>query len=40
VEVLLSDGHMTCTVDDVDRKEQSHGRFDLRASFETPRGDC
>ena len=39
-EVLLSDGHITCTVDDVYRKEPNHGRFDLRASFETPGGDC
>jgi exodeoxyribonuclease VII large subunit len=40
VEVLLSDGQMTCTVDDVHRKEPSDGRLNLRASFETPRGDC
>lgn len=40
VEVLLSDGQLTCTVDDIHRKEPSHGRFDLRASFETPRGNC
>jgi exodeoxyribonuclease VII large subunit len=36
VEVLLSDGQLTCTVDSIHRREPNHGRFDVRASPETP----
>jgi len=36
VEVLLQDGQLTCTVDDINREEPNHGRSDLRASSETP----
>jgi exodeoxyribonuclease VII large subunit len=36
VEVLLSDGHLTCTVDDTHRRELDHGRSDLRTGPETP----
>ena len=36
VEVLLSDGQLTCTVDDIHRREPDYGRPDLRTSFETP----
>ncbi len=34
VEVLLHDGQLTCTVDDIHRKEPHHGRSDFRAGFE------
>lgn len=36
VEVLLSDGQLTCTVDDIHRREPDHGRSDLRTGAETP----
>jgi exodeoxyribonuclease VII large subunit len=36
VEVLLSDGQLTCTVDGIHRREPDNGRLDLRASPETP----
>ena len=36
VEILLSDGQLTCTVDDLHRRESDHGRPDFRTSFETP----
>jgi exodeoxyribonuclease VII large subunit len=36
VEILLSDGQLTCTVDDLHRRESDHGRPDVRTSFETP----
>jgi exodeoxyribonuclease VII large subunit len=39
VEVLLSDGQLICTVDDIHRRESDHGRSNLRASLETPRGN-
>ena len=35
VEVLLSDGQLTCTVEEIHQKEPNHGRPDLRAGFET-----
>jgi exodeoxyribonuclease VII large subunit len=36
IEVLLQDGQLTCTVDDIDAKEPNNGRTDLRTGFETP----
>jgi exodeoxyribonuclease VII large subunit len=36
VEILLSDGQLTCTVDDIHRGEPDHGRPDVRTSFEAP----
>jgi exonuclease VII large subunit len=36
VEVLLQDGQLTCTVDDINREEPTHGRSDVRTSSETP----
>jgi exodeoxyribonuclease VII large subunit len=36
VEVLLSDGQLTCTVEVIHRREPEHGRFDVRTSPETP----
>jgi exodeoxyribonuclease VII large subunit len=36
VEVLLQDGQLICTVDDINRKEPHYGRSDVRASSETP----
>ncbi|MGE3539241.1 MAG: exodeoxyribonuclease VII large subunit [Candidatus Tectimicrobiota bacterium] len=39
VEVLLSDGQFTCTVDEVHERESDGGRFDLRASLEALRGN-
>jgi exodeoxyribonuclease VII large subunit len=39
VEVLLSDGHLTCTVDVIQKRESDGGRFDLRASLEALRGN-
>jgi exodeoxyribonuclease VII large subunit len=39
VEVLLSDGQLTCTVDAIQQREADDGRFDLRASLETLRGN-
>lgn len=36
LEVLLQDGQLTCTVDDIDTKEPNYGRSDLRTGFETP----
>jgi exodeoxyribonuclease VII large subunit len=36
VEVLLSDGQLTCTVEDIHKKELDHDRSDLRASLKTP----
>lgn len=38
VEVLLSDGQLTCTVDAIHERESDSGRFDLRASLEALRG--
>jgi exodeoxyribonuclease VII large subunit len=35
VEVLLSDGQLTCTVDDIHNREPNHGRSDLRTGAET-----
>jgi exodeoxyribonuclease VII large subunit len=35
IEVLLQDGQLICTVDDIHQKEPNHGRLDFRASFET-----
>jgi exodeoxyribonuclease VII large subunit len=40
IEVLLQDGRLTCTVDDIDAKEPDYGRSDLRAGFEAPGGNC
>ena len=39
VEVLLSDGQIICTVDDIHQRESDGGRFDLRASLEALRGN-
>ena len=39
VEVLLSDGQLTCTVDAIHKRESGGGRFDLRASLEALRGN-
>jgi len=39
VEVLLSDGQLTCTVDEIHKRESGGGRFDLRASLEALRGN-
>lgn len=39
VEVLLSDGQLTCTVNLIQQRESDSGRFDLRASLETLRGN-
>jgi len=39
VEVLLSDGQLTCTVDAIHERESDGGRFDLRASLEALRGN-
>ncbi len=39
VEVLLSDGQLTCTVDEIHQRESGGGRFDLRASLEALRGN-
>lgn len=39
VEVLLSEGHLTCTVDVIQQRESDGGRFDLRASLEAFRGN-
>jgi exodeoxyribonuclease VII large subunit len=36
IEVLLQDGQLTCTVDDIDAKEPNYGRTNLRTGFETP----
>ncbi len=36
IEVLLQDGQLTCTVDDIDAKEPDYGRSDVRTGFETP----
>ena len=36
VEVLLSDGQLTCTVDAVDKREPDHDGANFRASPETP----
>ena len=36
IEVLLQDGRLTCTVDDIDAKELDYGRSDLRTGFEAP----
>ena len=36
IEVLLQDGQLTCTVDDIDAKEPDYGRSNLRTGFETP----
>ena len=36
IEVLLQDGQLTCTVDDIDPKEPDYGRSDVRTGFETP----
>jgi exodeoxyribonuclease VII large subunit len=36
VEILLSNGQLACTVDDIHRREPDHGRPDLRTSVETP----
>jgi hypothetical protein len=36
VEVLLSDGQLSCTVDDIHNREPNHGRSDLRTGAETP----
>jgi exodeoxyribonuclease VII large subunit len=36
LEVLLSDGQLTCTVEDIHKKELDHDRSDLRASLKTP----
>jgi exodeoxyribonuclease VII large subunit len=35
IEVLLHDGQLLCTVDDIQQKEPNHGRLDFRAGFET-----
>lgn len=35
IEVLLQDGQLICTVDDIHQKEPNHGRLDFRASIET-----
>jgi len=40
IEVLLQDGQLLCTVDDIDTKEPDDGRSDLRTGFETPGGNC
>lgn len=39
VEILLSDGQLTCTVDAIHERESDGGRFDLRASLEALRGN-
>jgi exodeoxyribonuclease VII large subunit len=39
VEVLLSDGQLTCTVDAIQKRESDGVRFDLRASLEALRGN-
>jgi len=39
VEVLLSDGQLICTVDELHKREAGGGRFDLRASLEALRGN-
>jgi exodeoxyribonuclease VII large subunit len=39
VEVVLSDGELTCTVDTIQQRESDGGRFDLRASLEALRGN-
>ena len=39
VEVLLSDGDLTCTVDTIQQRESGGGQFDLRASLEALRGN-
>jgi exodeoxyribonuclease VII large subunit len=39
VEVLLSDGQLTCTVDAIQKRESDGGRFDFRASLEALRGN-
>jgi exodeoxyribonuclease VII large subunit len=39
VEVLLSDGDLTCTIDAIQKRESDGGRFDLRASLEALRGN-
>jgi exodeoxyribonuclease VII large subunit len=36
VEMLLSDGQLSCTVDDIHNREPNHGRSDLRTGAETP----
>jgi exodeoxyribonuclease VII large subunit len=36
VEVLLSDGQLTCTVYAIQTREPDHGRVDVRTSLETP----
>jgi exodeoxyribonuclease VII large subunit len=36
VEVLLQDGQLICTVDDINRKEPNHGPSNVRTSSETP----
>jgi exodeoxyribonuclease VII large subunit len=35
IEVLLQDGQLICTVDDIQQKEPNYGRLDFRASIET-----
>lgn len=39
VEVLLQDGQLMCTIDAIQKREPDRGRFDLRASLETLRGN-
>jgi exodeoxyribonuclease VII large subunit len=39
IEVLLQDGRLTCTVDDIDAKEPDYGRPDLRTGIEAPGGN-
>jgi exodeoxyribonuclease VII large subunit len=39
IEVLLSDGDLTCTVEAIQKRESDGGRFDLRASLEALRGN-
>lgn len=39
VDVLLSDGQLTCTVDEIHERESDGGQFDLRASLEALRGN-
>ncbi len=39
IEVLLQDGQLTCTVDDIDSKEPDYGRSDFRTGSETPGGN-
>ena len=36
VEILLSNGQLACTVDDIHRREPDHGQPDVRTSVETP----